>query len=125
VQQAHALGTSAGKLYLIERLQQATGTDEAFDPKDWLNTPVREIIRETAVRSGAPQSNGEQNGQSPAGSSLPDATPPQSGTGTPASGGSTPAPIPSGEQEGSGGSGQAGGTGGPGAQPPAGGSPPG
>jgi len=129
VQQAHALGTSAGKLYLIERLQQATGTDEAFDPKDWLNTPVREIIRETATRSGAPQQNGEQNGQTPAGSQSPDSTTPQNGTGTPVPGGSTTSPQPTGgEPGGPVGSGQtdgSGGTGGAGGEPPAGGSPPG
>jgi hypothetical protein len=128
VQQAHALGTSAGKLYLIERLQQATGTDEAFDPKDWLNTPVREIIRETATRSGAPQPNGEQNGQTPAGSQS-DATPPQSGTGATVPGGSTTSPQPTGGEQGGpvgpGPTDSSGGTGGAGGEPPAGGSPPG
>lgn len=129
VQQAHALGTSAGKLYLIECLQQASGTDETFDPKDWLNTPVREIIRETATRSGAPQPDGEQDGQTPAGSPLPDATPPQSGTGASVPGGSSATPPVTGGEPGSpNGSGQtdgSGGTGGVGAEPPAGGSPPG
>ena len=129
VEEAHALGTSAGKLYLIERLQQATGTDEAFDPKDWLNTPVREIIRETATRSGVPQQNGEQDGQTPAGQQSPDATPPQSGTGATVPDGSTTSPQPTGgEQGGPVGPGQtdgSGGTGGAGGEPPAGGSPPG
>lgn len=125
VQQAHALGTSAGKLYIIEQLEKAIGSDATFDPKDWLDTPVREIIRETATRSGVPQQNGEQDGQTPAGSQSPDETPPQNGTGTPMPGGSTPAPLPGGEPGGSGGSGQAGGTGSAGGEPPAGGNPPG
>ncbi len=129
VQQAHALGTSAGKLYLIERLQQATGTDEAFDPKDWLNTSVREIIRETATRSGVPQQNGEQDGQTPAGQQLPNATPPQSGTGATVPDGSTTSPQPTGGEPGSpvgpGPTDGSGGTGGAGGEPPAGGSPPG
>jgi hypothetical protein len=129
VQQAHALGTSAGKLYLIERLQQATGTDEAFDPKDWLNTPVREIIRETATRSGVPRQNGEQDGQTPAGSPLTNATPPQSGTGATVPGGSTTSPQPTGGEQGGpvgpGPTDSSGGTGGAGGEPPAGGSPPG
>lgn len=128
VQQAHALGTSAGKLYIIEQLGKAIGSDGAFDPKDWLNTPVREIIRETATRSGAPQPNGEQNGQTPAGSQS-DATPPQSGTGTPVPGGSTTSPQPTGGEPGSpvgpGPTDSSGGTGGAGGEPPAGGSPPG
>ena len=129
VQQAHALGTSAGKLYLIERLQQATGTDEAFDPKDWLNTSVREIIRETATRSGVPQQNGEQDGQTPAGQQLPNATPPQSGTGATVPDGSTTSPQPTGGEQGGpvspGQTDGSGGTGGAGGEPPAGGSPPG
>jgi len=127
VQQAHALGTSAGKLYIIERLEEAIGSDGAFDPKDWLNTPVREIIRETVNRSGAPQPNGEQEGQTPAASPLPQTTPrPESGAGTTAPGGNGGTPLPTGgEPGGSGGSGQTGGTGGSGGQPSAGGSPPG
>ena len=126
VQQAHALGTSAGKLYIIEQLEKAIGSEGAFDAKDWLETPVREIIRETKNHAGLPQPDGEQEGQTPAGSQLPAATPPQNGTGTPVTGGNTAAPHPTGsEPGGSGGSGQAGGTGGSGGQPPAGGSPPG
>ena len=122
VQQAHALGTSAGKLYLIEQLGKASGTDGAFDPKDWLETPVREIIRETVNRSGAPRHNDAQDKQTPTASPLQQATPrPESGSCTPAPGGSTTSPLPGGEQ---GGSGQTGGAGGPGGQPPAGGSPP-
>lgn len=122
VQQAHALGTSAGKLYLIEQLGKASGTEGAFDPKDWLETPVRDIIRETVNRSGAPRQNDTQDEQTPAASPLQQATPrPESGSCTPASGGSTASPLPGGEQ---GGSYQTGGAGGSGGKPPAGGSPP-
>lgn len=124
VQQAHALGTSAGKLYLIEQLGKASETDGAFDPKDWLETPVREILRETAYRSGAPRQNDTQGEQTPAASPLQQATPrPESGSGTPVPGGNGGTPLPTGGEQG--GSGQTGGAGGPGGQPPAGGSPPG
>ena len=47
VESAHTLGTSAGKLYLIEKLSESSGDDESFDPADWVEKPVREIIAET------------------------------------------------------------------------------
>lgn len=127
VSQAHALGTSAGKLYLIEQLEQASGADGAVNPKDWLETPVREIIRETAARSGVPSQNDTRAEQTPAASPLPQATPrPDDGSGAPEPGGNGGTPLPTGGgQISPSGSGQTGGTGDSGGQPPAGGSPPG
>ena len=46
VESAHALGTSAGKLHIIEQLKESSGEGEEFDPSDWVETPVREIIAE-------------------------------------------------------------------------------
>ena len=46
VESAHALGTSAGKLHIIEQLKESSGEGEEFDPSDWVKTPVREIIAE-------------------------------------------------------------------------------
>jgi hypothetical protein len=56
VQSAHNLGTSAGKLQIIERLGDSWGKDETFDPGDWVARPVREIIRETKEQADANQS---------------------------------------------------------------------
>ena len=47
VEHAHTLGTSAGKLYLIEQLEGASGEGEEIDPEDWVEKPVREIISKT------------------------------------------------------------------------------
>ena len=44
---AHTLGTSAGKYYLIEQLEDASGDEKKIDPEDWVGKPVREIIAET------------------------------------------------------------------------------
>lgn len=52
VKSAHDLGTSAGKLQIIERLGETWNKDETFDPEDWVARPVREIIRETKEQTG-------------------------------------------------------------------------
>lgn len=51
VQSAHDLGTSAGKLQIIERLGESLSSSEAFDPEDWVEKPVREIIAETKANA--------------------------------------------------------------------------
>lgn len=56
VQSAHDLGTSAGKLQIIERLGESWDKDETFDPGDWVAKPVREIIRETKEQANAKES---------------------------------------------------------------------
>ena len=58
VQSAHDLGTSAGKLNIIERLGENWNETTSFEPEDWVEKPVREIIRETKE-----QANGKQSGQ--------------------------------------------------------------
>ena len=56
MQSAHNLGTSAGKLQIIERLGESWDKDETFDPNDWVAKPVREIIRETKEQANAKES---------------------------------------------------------------------
>lgn len=48
VEDAHARGTSAGKLYIVEELEDSWSAVEDFDADDWLERPVRDIIRETS-----------------------------------------------------------------------------
>jgi len=47
VEQAHSLGTSAGKLVLIERLKAASEDPDSFDESEWLGESVRDIVRAT------------------------------------------------------------------------------
>jgi hypothetical protein len=47
VESAHERGTSAGKLYIVEELEDSWTAAEDFDADDWIARPVREIIRET------------------------------------------------------------------------------
>lgn len=96
VQKAHALGTSAGKLFIIEQLEQSAGAGEHFEVSDWLEKPVREIMQRTQEQRGAtPQGAGEEAGaQQPSGAQT-----------------AQPSPIPSQEESASdnGQSGQGGG----------------
>ena len=66
VEEAHALGTSAGKLYLVEQLQKSSDGDGAFDTEDWIEKPVREIMKKTQEQQdqSAPQGTG---GEEPSG----------------------------------------------------------
>lgn len=50
VQSAHARGTSAGKLYLVEELEDSWSAPEGFDADDWIERPVRDIIHETKTQ---------------------------------------------------------------------------
>ena len=63
VQSAHDMGTSAGKLQIIERLGESWDSEETFDPGDWVARPVREIIRETKEQANAKE-NGNGNPKS-------------------------------------------------------------
>jgi hypothetical protein len=47
VEDAHARGTSAGKLYIIEELESSWNSAEDFDADDWIERPVHDIIHET------------------------------------------------------------------------------
>lgn len=71
VESAHALGTSAGKLHIIEQLQESSGEGEEFDPSDWVETPVREIIAE--MKEHPKQDN--MATATPSMSPLPESTP--------------------------------------------------
>lgn len=80
VKSAHDLGTSAGKLQIIERLGESWNKDETFDPEDWVARPVREIIRETKEQSGEPAKENQKSrtaGQADTASGGASATPPQ------------------------------------------------
>ena len=87
VEQAHALGASAGRLYLVERLAEAAQGACEIDVAAWLNRPVREILRETGEFSGAPDSGGAQYGQTPALTPAPETAVPPAGGGAFAPGG--------------------------------------
>lgn len=64
VEAAHALGASAGKLYIVEQLQKSSGGDDAYDTEDWLEKPVREIMQKTQEERALNGSgNGAQAGQ--------------------------------------------------------------
>lgn len=46
VQQARELGVTPGKLNLVQKLQSSTTDSEEVDLEEWLNKPVKEIMKE-------------------------------------------------------------------------------
>lgn len=110
VQAAKELGVSPGKLTLVEQLKEKASDPETIDVKEWLEKPVKDIMKETASHmpdNSSASSSGESSADSSGGldSSLPEApssgesssgeasteplTPPASGTpssGTPSRG---------------------------------------
>lgn len=110
VQAAKELGVSPGKLTLVEQLKETASDPETIDVKEWLEKPVKDIMKETASHmpdNSSASSSGESSADSSGGldSSLPEApssgesssgeasaeplTPPASGTpssGTPSRG---------------------------------------
>ena len=64
VEDAHARGTSAGKLYLVEELENSWSAAEDFDADDWIARPVRDILRETSDQRGEEQSEDESKERS-------------------------------------------------------------
>lgn len=61
VESAHALGTSAGKLHIVEELEASWTAPETFDADEWILRPVREIIGETKTqREGRDEQEEEQ-----------------------------------------------------------------
>jgi len=50
VEAAHARGTSAGKLYIVEELESSWSAAEDFDADDWIERPVHDIIHETSYQ---------------------------------------------------------------------------
>lgn len=53
VDDAHTLGTSAGKLHIIDKLGESWNDENAFDPRDWIGRPVKWILRETELHNRA------------------------------------------------------------------------
>lgn len=49
---AHALGTTAGKLYVVEQLGQLMDEDDDFEEDEWLDRSVSDIIGEYERRGG-------------------------------------------------------------------------
>lgn len=45
VTRAHEIGTSAGKLRLIDQLKAVSDDPDAFDESEWIDEPVRDLIR--------------------------------------------------------------------------------
>lgn len=88
VERAHALGASAGRLYLVEQLADAAKGEREIDLAAWLGRPVREILREIREYSGATD-GGAQGGEKPADSPAPGQTTPPAAGGSPAPGGQT------------------------------------
>lgn len=64
VKSAHSLGTTAGKLHMIERLDTVWGEEDISSAEDWIDQPMRRILRETELQEKA-QKLGEK-GESPA-----------------------------------------------------------
>lgn len=81
-QRAREYGVSPGKLMLAERYALSTGKPEEVDLKNWLNKPVKEMLREIAANGGevSPKGPGTSNDNGQAGrppeasSASPDAT---------------------------------------------------
>ncbi len=53
VEQAHSMGTSAGKLALIERLKAASEDPDSFDESEWIDESVRDIVHATQNRGNS------------------------------------------------------------------------
>jgi len=45
VQEARTLGTTPGKLNLVQKLQASSGSPDSIDVAEWLNKPVKEIMK--------------------------------------------------------------------------------
>jgi hypothetical protein len=79
VEQAHSLGASAGKVRIVQQLEQSNQAGKDFNQKDWLNKPVREILEQTQEQ--AQEQTQEQTQEQAPLSGQPQNTPrPQSAT---------------------------------------------
>lgn len=63
VEDAHARGTSAGKLYIVEELEDSWNSTEDFDADDWIERPVRDIIHETDYQREGKDDDDEEDGR--------------------------------------------------------------
>jgi len=80
VEQAHALGSSAGKVRIVEQLKQSNQSEYGFQEEDWLEKPVRDILQETEEQQQQTQTQpaGEQQN-----APQPQETPPPAPEATP------------------------------------------
>ena len=69
VKSAHALGITAGKLHMIERLDAVWGEENTASREDWINQPMRRILRETQLQEKAQKL--AENGEPPADDTQP------------------------------------------------------
>jgi hypothetical protein len=60
VEQAHSMGTSAGKLVLIDRLKASSADPSSFDESEWLDAAVRDIVHATQ-NHGSTGTNGKNS----------------------------------------------------------------
>jgi hypothetical protein len=72
VEQAHSLGTSAGKLYLIEKLKASSDDPDSFDESEWIDVPVRDIVRAGEARGNNDKTKTEDESCTEAGEDCPD-----------------------------------------------------
>lgn len=76
VQAAKELGVSPGKLTLVEQLKETASDPETIDVQEWLEKPVKDIMKETVSQtpeSSAPSSSGSESAVSDGEASLPEA----------------------------------------------------
>ncbi|MEA4940283.1 MAG: anti-sigma factor domain-containing protein [Christensenella sp.] len=95
VEQAHALGSSAGKVRIVQQLEQSNQAGNGFQEEDWLEKPVRDILQETQEQQmqTQTQSSGEQQN-----APQPQGTPPPAPEATPNPVSVPQEPAPDGEQ---------------------------
>ena len=94
VEQAHALGSSAGKVRIVQQLEQSNQAGIGFQEEDWLEKPVRDILQETQEQQTQTQSSGEQQN-----APQPQGTPPSAPEATPNTATAWQEPAPDGEQQ--------------------------
>lgn len=93
VEQAHALGSSAGKVRIVQQLEQSNQAGNGFQEEDWLEKPVRDILQETQEQQTQTQSSGEQQN-----APQPQGTPPPAPEATPNPASAPQESAPDGEQ---------------------------
>lgn len=60
VQEARELGTTPGKLNLVEKLQNSVSDPESVDVNEWLNKPVKEIMKAIKSNRGTKSDDASQ-----------------------------------------------------------------
>lgn len=61
VEEARKLGTTPGKLNLVEKLQATTADPDNFDKSAWLDKPVKEIMKEIKANKKADKADNSAN----------------------------------------------------------------